>query len=65
MTPSGVFSTFETARKDVPAGTPFIITTLDELPSYWSQEAWEVDFSNPDGFGIGSDAWFAEQEAKQ
>jgi hypothetical protein len=26
--------------------------------------AWEADFTNPDGVGIGADAWFAEQAAK-
>lgn len=62
--PSGQIPTSEVARKDVPAGLPYFITTHDQLPEYWTQEAWEVDWTNPDGYGIGSDAWFAEQEAK-
>ena len=61
VTPSGLLSTLETARKDVPAGVPFQIVSHADLPEYWSQEAWEVDFSTPDGVGIGDEAWFAEQ----
>jgi hypothetical protein len=53
----------EIARKDVPKGLPFKIIDYDLFP--WEQQqfmdAWEVDFSNPDGYGIGAEAWFAEQ----
>ena len=28
-------------------------------------EAWEADFTNPTGHGIGAHAWFAEQAAKE
>lgn len=55
----------EIARKDVPAGLPFLIVdNSDLLPDHSFFDAWEVDFSNPDGYGIGADAWFAEQGAK-
>jgi hypothetical protein len=53
----------EIARKDVPAGKPYHIINADQLPQdnvFFN--AWEADFSNPDGQGIGADAWFAEQE---
>jgi hypothetical protein len=54
----------EIARKDVPKGLPFKIVDYDLFP--WEHQefmdAWEVDFSNPDGYGIGAEAWFAEQE---
>jgi hypothetical protein len=54
----------ELARKDVPAGTPFKIITVNDLPADRDfRGAWEADFSEPDGHGIGADAWFAEQEA--
>jgi hypothetical protein len=54
----------EIARKDVPAGTPYRIITTDDLPPDRDfRNAWEADFSAPDGIGIGADAWFAEQEA--
>jgi len=53
----------EICRKDTPPGVPYIIIPDDyEFPQYmldfWG--AMEVDFSNPDGYGIGTDAWFAE-----
>lgn len=50
MAPSGVLSTEETALKDVPTGVPFFIVEHTELPTE-PQETWEVDFSNPDGYG--------------
>jgi hypothetical protein len=56
----------EIARKDVPAGKPYHIINADQLPQeHMFFEAWEADFSNPDGHGIGHDAWFAEQAAKE
>ena len=56
----------EIARKDVPAGKPYHIINANQLPQdnvFFN--AWEADFSNPDGYGIGHDAWFAEQAAKE
>jgi hypothetical protein len=51
------------ARKDVPAGVPYKFVTIDDLPQDRDfRSAWEADFTNPDGYGIGSEAWFAEQE---
>jgi hypothetical protein len=52
----------EIARKDVPAGLPYIIVSNENLPDYTFFDAFEADFSNPDGYGIGQEAWFAEQE---
>lgn len=51
----------EIARKDVPAGKPFLIIDAADLPSGEYRDAWTADFSQPDGVGIGADAWFAEQ----
>ncbi len=48
MTPVG--EPLATAKKDVPEGVPFIIIDSTELPNA-PQETWEVDFSNPDGYG--------------
>ena len=48
MTPVG--DSLTTAKKDVPEGVPFIIIDSTELPTA-PQETWEVDFSNPDGYG--------------
>lgn len=54
------------AAKDVPAGTAYKIVTTDDIPSDRTfRGAWEADFSNPDGYGIGADAYFAAKEAKQ
>lgn len=50
MAPSGELSVLDTAKKDVPEGVPFIIIDSTELPTA-PQETWEVDFSNPDGYG--------------
>lgn len=56
----------EIARKDVHAGKPYHIIDSSLLPTentFFS--AWEADFSDPDGHGIGSEAWFAEQANKE
>lgn len=52
----------EIARKDVPAGKPFLIVDATDLPDDRQYiDAWTADFSDPDGYGIGPEAWFAEQ----
>jgi hypothetical protein len=56
----------ELARKDVPAGQPFKIINTSDVPSDRTfREAWEADFTNPDGYGIGHEAWFAEQATEE
>ena len=56
----------DVCQKDVPAGVPYLIVTTDDIPSdHTFRNAWEADFSNPDGYGIGADAWFAQQEASE
>lgn len=55
----------EVARKDVPAGKPYLFVQEADLPAEDEFfNAWTADFSNPDGYGIGHEAWFAEQAAK-
>lgn len=54
------------ARKDVPSDKPYHIIDSSLLPQdsiFFN--AWEADFSNPDGKGIGQDAWFAMQVARE
>jgi hypothetical protein len=64
--PTGEIAIEEVARKDVPIGKPYLfVEDTVELPDGDFFNAWEADFSNPDGYGIGSDAWFAEQEASK
>ena len=64
--PTGELPIEDVAQKDVPAGTPYLITSTDEVPSDRTfRDAWEADFSNPNGHGIGADAYFAAKEAQQ
>jgi hypothetical protein len=56
----------EIARKDVPSGVAYRIINDTDIPSdheYFN--AWTIDMSNPDGYGIGAEAWYAEQEIKK
>jgi hypothetical protein len=63
--PTGELELAEVARKDVPAGVAYKIVDVADIPSDRTfRGAWETDFTNPDGVGIGADAWFAEQAAK-
>lgn len=56
----------EIARKDVPAGKPYLIVPDEQVPKdHTFFNAFEADFSNPDGYGIGHDAWFAEQPKQE
>ena len=53
-------------QKDVPAGVPYLIVEDDVIPSDRTfRNAWEADFSNPDGYGIGADAYFAAKAAAE
>lgn len=49
------------AKKDVPDGVPYLIIDESEVPSDFSfRDAWEADFSNPHGRGMGNERWFFE-----
>jgi len=66
VTPTGKLPVGEVARKDVPAGVPYLILDGSQVPpDHTFFSAWEVDFNNPHGHGIGADAWFAEQASKE
>ena len=66
IVPTGKLPIEEVARKDVPAGVPYKIIDTDDVPSDRTfRNAWEADMTNPDGHGIGADAWFVEQAAKE
>jgi hypothetical protein len=63
LIPTGELDILEVARKDVPANTPYLIVNTEDIPADRTfRNAWEANFSNPDGYGIGAEAWFAEQE---
>ena len=52
----------EIAAKDVPAGKPYKIVDVSDIPSDRTfRNAWEADMSSPDGTGMGHEAWFAAQ----
>ncbi|EKS26736.1 hypothetical protein [Afipia felis] len=62
--PTGELPVDQVALKDVPAGLPFLIVDDADVPEDFSfSDAWVADFSNPDGHGIGHDAWAAQQAA--
>ena len=55
----------EIALKDTPAGVPFKYLTHADVPTDWTfRNAWEVDFSAPDGVGVGHAKWFADRGVK-
>lgn len=52
------------AAKDVPSGKPYKIVDVSEIPSDRTfRAAWETEITDPDGHGIGHEAWFAAQES--
>jgi hypothetical protein len=66
VTPTGALPLADVAQKDVPAGVPYRYMEYEDLPeSHVFFNAWEADFSAPDGYGIGADAYFAAKEANQ
>lgn len=61
--PTGSLPAKDVAQKDVPAGVPYLLVTINDFPSDRTfRGAWEADFSNPDGYGLGADVYFAQQE---
>lgn len=56
----------EIARKDVPAGVPYKIIDVSDIPSDRTfRSAWEAQIDEPDGYGIGTDAWNLEKLMKE
>lgn len=63
LIPVGTLQIEEVASKDVPAGVPYRIVDEGDIPADRTERnLWTADFSEPDGYGIGAAAWFAEQE---
>lgn len=68
LIPTGELDINEVARKDVPSGVNYWIVEDNEIPSDREfRNAWELDenIGEPDGQGIGADAWFAEQTQEE
>lgn len=60
--PTGSLPIAEVARKDVPAGLPYLIVDEADLPADRTfRAAWDADFSAPHGTGVGAESWFIEQ----
>lgn len=50
--PTGDLPIEAVAFKDVPAGKPYLFVADSEIPADRTyRDAWEADFSNPDGYG--------------
>lgn len=57
--PHTKYTVEQIALKDVPAGQPYRIIEDTEIPTDRTfREAWEADFSEPEGFGLGADEFF-------
>jgi hypothetical protein len=64
--PTGELPIEAVAQKDVPAGVPYLFATTNDVPTDRTfRGAWEADFTTPDGFGLGADAYFAAKEAEE
>lgn len=65
LIPTGELSIDDVAKKDVPAGIVYKIVDISDIPEDRTfRAAWEADFSNPDGYGLGYEAWLQQQPAK-
>jgi hypothetical protein len=54
------------AKKDVPAGVAYKIVDVSDIPEDITfRGAWEADITEPDGVGLGYDAWFALQPKQE
>ena len=63
--PTGELPIEDVAQKDVPAGVPYMLADIADIPDDRTfRAAWEADFSNPDGHGLGADAYFAAKAAE-
>jgi hypothetical protein len=52
--------------REVKTPRPFRIIPASVIPQDRTyRDAWTADFSAPDGYGIGAEAWFAEQKGAE
>ena len=64
--PTFIIPIEEVAKRDLPLGVPYKIISRSELPEDENFiDSWEADFSSPDGYAIGYEAWTAEQRDEQ
>lgn len=58
-TPDSSLTVEQIASKDVPSGVPYKIIEDSDVPTDRTfRDAWEADFRDPDGYGLGHDEWF-------
>lgn len=66
LIPNQEWDVMDAALKDVPIGVPFKIVDSSEFPPYFEFfDAWEADFSDPDGQGIGEIEFWKSKGTKQ
>ena len=64
--PTGLLPVAEVAKKDVPAGVPYLIVHDQDIPEDRTyRNAWSANFAEPHGYGMGAEAWFAAQEGSE
>lgn len=64
--PTGEVPFEDVCLKDVPEGVPFKIIDQSDIPQDDSfRDAWEADFSNPDGYGMGHYKWLEMKNNKE
>jgi hypothetical protein len=66
LIPSQEWNVNDVALKDVPIGVPYKIVDSSQFPPHFEFfAAWEVDFSEPDGHGIGENEFWKSKEITQ
>jgi hypothetical protein len=64
--PTGELAIEEVAKKDVPVGVAYKIVDTASIPEDRTfRGAWEAEITDPDGVGLGYDAWFALQPKQE
>lgn len=57
--PQSILTIEEIALKDVPANVAYKIVDVSEIPTDRTfRNAWEADFQEPDGYGLGAEAFW-------
>lgn len=55
----------ESCNVTVPMGLPYLLINDEDIPTDRTfRNAWEADFSNPDGYSLGLDKWLENKGSK-
>ncbi len=61
VTPTDLLPLEEVAKRDLPAGVPYKLVNNTDLPAdHDFFNAWEADFTEPDGYALGIEEWTAQ-----